>query len=91
MKRESDLDVELFNALKIVFSVVEGNTGNVKNLYALEKLIGSPLTQYQSVYLQKLTVSCLQNSAAVVLQNMYNVTCFNKHIYILLTKYPVKC
>lgn len=82
MKRESDFDVELFNGLKLVFTFSEENTGYVKTIYILEKLIGSPLTQFQSVHLQKLTVSCLQNSAAAVLHNMYNVTCFNKHIYI---------
>ncbi|XP_062570655.1 uncharacterized protein LOC134232682 [Saccostrea cucullata] len=59
------------------------------HLHAMEKLIGSPLTQYQVVILQKLTSTILQRTANII-HNMVRHTGVNKKS-TLLTKCRVTC
>lgn len=81
MKLESELDVELFNEPDIYSDIVECMIENAKDLYTFEQLIGSHLTQYQVVHLQKRTVACLQYTVGAIIQRIYNNLCFNKQVY----------
>uniref|UniRef100_K1PTB4 Mab-21-like HhH/H2TH-like domain-containing protein n=1 Tax=Magallana gigas TaxID=29159 RepID=K1PTB4_MAGGI len=53
----------------------------MKYLNTVEKLIGSPLTQYQVVNLQKYTTTIL-HCTAFILHNIYTNTGVNKQVYI---------
>nr|XP_011448995.2 uncharacterized protein LOC105343365 [Crassostrea gigas] len=53
----------------------------MKILHTIEQLIGSPLSQYQVVSLQKHTATILQRTA-FILHNMYTNTGVNKQVYI---------
>nr|XP_034337271.1 uncharacterized protein LOC117692707 [Crassostrea gigas] len=81
MKLECDLDIELFNEPDIYSDVVEDIIA--KDLNTFEQLIGSHLTQYQVVHLQKRTVPCLLYTVAAIIQNIYNNSCFNKKVCIV--------
>lgn len=81
MKLEGELDEELFYESDICSGIVEGMLENAKDLYTFEQLIGSHLTQYQVVLLQKRTVSCLIYTVAATIQRVFNNSCFNKQVY----------
>ena len=53
----------------------------IKLLHIIVQMIGSPLTQYQVVIVQRFTTIALQ-SIAFTLHNMYNNTSLNKQMYI---------
>ncbi|XP_052696821.1 uncharacterized protein LOC128175327 [Crassostrea angulata] len=79
---EAEFDVELFVEILSNHSL---NTSDLqrcmKFLHTVEQLIGSPLSQYQVVSLQKHTATILQ-CTAFILHNMYTNTCVNKQVYI---------
>ena len=62
----------------------------IKVLHTVGQMIGSPLSQYKILTLQKNTSDILQ-IMAFILHNMYTNTGLNKQMYILLTECPVIC
>ncbi|XP_034302758.2 uncharacterized protein [Magallana gigas] len=81
MRREVDYDVELFGESSKVGATTGDLFGLSKTMLIIDQLIYSPLTYYQIVLLQKLTVSNLQR-IAFVLHTMCIYTGFNKQMYI---------
>ncbi|XP_065943974.1 uncharacterized protein [Magallana gigas] len=80
---EVEFDVELFSE---IYSNESPNPSDLqccmKYLHTVEQLIGSPLSQYQVVNLQKYTTTILQ-CTAFILHNMYTNTGVNKQMYIV--------
>ena len=82
MMSECDHDLELFHEIDgFVLRFPKNLDHCIKYLHIIELMLGSPLTQYQVVTLQKRTANILQNTA-FVLYNMYTNRCLNKHMYI---------
>nr|XP_022305594.1 LOW QUALITY PROTEIN: uncharacterized protein LOC111112407 [Crassostrea virginica] len=82
MISECDHDKELFNEIDSNISHSPKNVNHcIKYLNTIELMIGEPLTQYQVLMLQRITVIILQ-STAFTLHNMYTNTDLNKQMYI---------
>nr|XP_034302758.1 uncharacterized protein LOC117681599 [Crassostrea gigas] len=79
--REVEHDVELFGTSSNVGATTGDLFGLSKTMHMIEQLIYSPLTHYQVVLLQKLTVSNLR-CIVFVLHTMCIYTGFNKQMYI---------
>lgn len=73
-----ECDEELFNASHVFKQFYQDRRLFGKSLSLLEQLKRSPLTKYQVVHMQKLTVDHLQNTAATLLHKLYDSECFNK-------------
>ncbi|XP_052699192.1 uncharacterized protein LOC128176718 [Crassostrea angulata] len=79
---EAEFDVELFLEISSHDAQYTSDLQRCMNiLHTIEQLIGSPLTQYHVVSLQKYTATILQ-STAFILHNMYTNTGVNKQVYI---------
>ncbi|XP_022329780.2 uncharacterized protein LOC111128457 [Crassostrea virginica] len=79
---ECDIDVELYKEVFRNDSVTANTLDHyIKVLYIIGRMIGSPLTQYQVVMVQRITATILQ-STAFTLNNMYTNTGLNKLMYI---------
>ncbi|XP_061188881.1 uncharacterized protein LOC133197057 [Saccostrea echinata] len=80
---EMEFDVEIFRELYHRGASYPHDLHScMMHLHVIEKLIASPLKQYQVVMLQKLTSTILQRTA-YILHNMYITTGVNKGIYII--------
>nr|XP_034333391.1 uncharacterized protein LOC117691418 [Crassostrea gigas] len=83
LNSEVELDKEIFNEMFINDSIGPVDLRICrKYLYAVERSIGLPLTQYHIVMLQKLTATILQRTA-FILHSMYTNTGYNKQLYIV--------
>ncbi|XP_052696819.1 uncharacterized protein LOC128175325 [Crassostrea angulata] len=79
---EAEFDVELFSEIRSKDSLHTSDLQLcMKYLHTVEQLIGSPLSQYQVVSLQKHTATILQYTA-FILHNMCTNTGVNKQVYI---------
>nr|XP_022329799.1 uncharacterized protein LOC111128479 [Crassostrea virginica] len=79
---ECDIDAELFTEVFMNDSLTTENLDRcIELLYTIGRMIGSPLTQYQVVMVQRLTATILQRTA-FTLHNMYTNTGLNKQMYI---------
>uniref|UniRef100_K1PK04 Uncharacterized protein C3orf59-like protein n=1 Tax=Magallana gigas TaxID=29159 RepID=K1PK04_MAGGI len=79
---EAEFDVQLFGEISgHNLPVTSDLQLCMKYLHKVEQLIGSPLTQYQVVSLQKHTATILQGTA-FILHNMYTNAGVNKQMYI---------
>ncbi|XP_052690996.1 uncharacterized protein LOC128168887 [Crassostrea angulata] len=79
---EVEFDVGLFVEIFTIGSQHPSDLQHcMKILHTIEQLIGSPLSQYQVVSLQKHTATTLQRTA-FILHNMYTNTGVNKQVYI---------
>lgn len=83
-----ECDEELFNASNVFKQFYQDRRLFGKSLSLLKQLKRSPLTKYQAVHMQKLTVDYLQLLLYYTNFTIQNVST-NRHK--LLTKYPVKC
>nr|XP_022308126.1 uncharacterized protein LOC111114129 [Crassostrea virginica] len=82
MKSECEHDIELFNAISYNGSPLTRNLNScIKVLHSIGQMIGSPLSEYQILTLQKKTSDILQ-IMAFILHNMYTNTGLNKPMYI---------
>nr|XP_034322928.1 uncharacterized protein LOC117688747 [Crassostrea gigas] len=79
---EAEFDVQLFGEIcqNDVIHTLDLQRC-IKILHTVEQLIGSPLSQYQVISLQKHTATILQ-CTAYILHNMYTNTGVNKQMYI---------
>ncbi|XP_065944011.1 uncharacterized protein [Magallana gigas] len=79
---EAEFDVELFGEIHCNDTQHQTDLQQcMKSLHTVEQLIGSPLSQYQVVSLQKYTASILQ-STAFTLHNIYTNTSVNRQVYV---------
>nr|XP_022297549.1 uncharacterized protein LOC111106950 [Crassostrea virginica] len=78
---ECDIDVELFKEVFRNDSVTTKTLDLCTPLNTMGRMIGSSLTQFQVVMVQKLAATILQ-STAFTLHNMYTNTGLNKQMYI---------
>ncbi|XP_078320726.1 uncharacterized protein LOC111115572 isoform X2 [Crassostrea virginica] len=82
MKSECEHDIELFNAISYNGPPLTCNLNScIKVLHTIGQMIGSPLSEYQILTLQKNTSDILQ-IMAFIFQNMYTNTGLNKPMYI---------
>lgn len=79
---EVDCHKELFNASHICEYFHHDRRAFGEPLGLLEQVIGSQLTQYQVVHLQKLTAEYLQKTTSILLHKTCNALRSNKQIYI---------
>nr|XP_034322927.1 uncharacterized protein LOC117688746 [Crassostrea gigas] len=85
---EAEFDVQLFGEIHSNDALHLSDLQRcMKVLHTVEQLIGSPLSQYQVVSLQKHTATILQNTA-FILHNMCTNTGVNKQVYIA---YKMSC
>ncbi|XP_061164347.1 uncharacterized protein LOC133173380 [Saccostrea echinata] len=81
LNTETELDWELFKEIYNAGSFLFWDLDScIRNLHTVEHLIGSYLTQYQVVLLQKHTAQLLQTTATLLF-NRRTITCANKLMY----------
>ncbi|XP_078321533.1 uncharacterized protein LOC144621721 [Crassostrea virginica] len=82
IRSEVEYDKELFNMIGSNIPRCAKNLDHcIKYLHTIELMIGEPLTQYQVLMLQSITVYIL-HSTAFTIRNMYTNTDLNKQMYI---------